>query len=539
MRFFHFFGTTLEHKARILVFNIASGLLSLAIVSFVYHFSLKYDYDMLFMEYSQSLVELEEVRRTLNDLQNFAHKSNQEILQAKHSIITQLNNYKALQNRLLNESESTHFLLDIYQFFAKDNFVVQKKMGLQSNLEILDSEISAYLELLSSEGRQDMSHQTLSEEVKQSISALNHQISKIAHLNLQFTEAKKVRNNALHNVLQKVILVIICLIMLITMLLSYLILRNIKNLHATLEQKVQEKTQELQILNNSLQENIKKEVLESRKKDQIMYQQARLASMGEMIGNIAHQWRQPLNALMLLIQTFKIKSQNGKLTKEFIEIQVEDGLKIAKRMSQTIEDFRNFFYSASDKEPFNLKENIYDSISLVDAFLKQNEIEISVECAENIMLCGYKSAFSQVLLNLIKNSEDVLKEREVVPARIKILAEILQEEENKDNPIKECVRILFMDNGGGIKLDDIQKIFEPYFTTKHKSVGTGIGLYMSKQIIEKQMQGSIEVHNVRYDNVFNIVCNGGDCAQDCKLKDGTCGAQFIITIPLNAQKERV
>ncbi|WP_299549830.1 HAMP domain-containing sensor histidine kinase [uncultured Helicobacter sp.] len=536
MRIFQFFGTTLEHKARVLVFNIASGLLSLAVVSFVYHFSLKYDYDMLFMEYSQSLVGLEEVRRVLNYSQNLTYSEQKEILQAKQSIMTQFDNYKALQDRLLNESESTHFLLNIYRFFIEDDSVLRKKRELQSNLEILDFEIGVYLGLL--KPKQNISIRNLNEEIKQSISKLNHQISKIAHLNLQFTEVKKVRNNALHSALQKVILVIICLIMLITMLLSFLILRNIKNLHATLEQKVQEKTQELQNLNNSLQENINKEVLESRKKDQIMYQQARLASMGEMIGNIAHQWRQPLNALMLLIQTFKVKSQNGKLTKEFIELQVEDGLKIAKRMSQTIEDFRNFFNSASEKEPFNLKENIYDSISLVDTFLKQNEIEILVDCAEDIMLCGYKSAFSQVLLNLIKNSEDVLKAREVVSAKIRIVVEVLRESEDKDNPIKECVRILFMDNGGGIKLDDIQKVFEPYFTTKHKSVGTGIGLYMSKQIIEKQMQGSIEVRNVRYDDAFNIVCNGGECVQDCKLKDGTCGAQFMITIPLETQKEQ-
>lgn len=494
---------------------------------------------MLFMEYSQSLVELEEVRHTLNNSQNLTHgiHSQKKILQARDSIIAQWNSYKSLQDKLLNQSDSTHFLPNVYQFFTKNDSALRKRMELQSVLGNLDTKINVYLEFLNPKKSQNVSAQATSEEVKQSINLLNHKISEIAHLSLQFTEAKKMRNNALHSALQKVILVIMCLIMLITILLSFLILRDIKNLHATLEQKVKEKTKELQNLNNSLRENIEKEVLESRRKDQIMYQQARLASMGEMIGNIAHQWRQPLNALMLLIQTFKVKSQNGKLTQEFIELQVEDGLKIAKRMSQTIEDFRNFFNSASDKEPFNLRENIYDSISLVDAFLKQNEIEIIVDCADNIMLCGYKSAFSQVLLNLIKNSEDVLKAREVIPAKIRILAQILQESENKDNPTKDCVRILFMDNGGGIKLDDIQKVFEPYFTTKHKSVGTGIGLYMSKQIIEKQMQGSIEVRNVRYDDAFNIVCKGGECAQDCRFKDGTCGAQFIITIPLDTSKE--
>lgn len=528
MRIFQFFGTTLEHKARVLVFNIASGLLSLALVFFVYHFSLKYDYDMLFMEYSQSLVMLEEVRFVLNRSQNLSYQ--REIAQARDEILVQWNAYKALQE-LLNAGDSKHFLLNLYWVLTKNDFIARKQRELQGHLGDLDAKIQAYLTLISQERRQSIN-------TKQSLEDLNHSISTIARINLQFTEAKKNYSNALHGVLQKVIVGIMCLIMLITMLLSFLILRAIKNLHATLEQKIKEKTKALQNLNNSLQENIKNEVLENRKKDQIMYQQARLASMGEMIGNIAHQWRQPLNALMLLIQAFKVKAQNGKLTEEFIASQVQEGLRIAKHMSQTIEDFRNFFDSKSDKESFNLKENIYDSISLVDAFLKQNEIEIFVDCADSIVLYGYKIAFSQVLLNLIKNSEDVLKERKVSPAKIKIVVENLQEGNSKERVLKDCVRILFMDNGGGIKLDDIHKVFEPYFTTKHKSVGTGIGLYMSKQIIEKQMQGSIEVRNVRCDTALNVMCNVKECMQESCVNDGTFGAQFIITIPLDMPKEQ-
>lgn len=226
-----------------------------------------------------------------------------------------------------------------------------------------------------------------------------------------------------------------------------------------------------------------------------------------------------------------MKSQNGKLTQEFIDLQVHDGLKIAKAMSRTIEDFRNFFHSSSDKEVFNLRANIQDSISLVDAFLKQNEISVVVDCPQDIELYGYKSAFSQVILNLIKNSEDVLKERLISPARIRIVVGIENGEICKEFSSKSCVKILFTDNGGGIKLEDIQKIFEPYFTTKHKSVGTGIGLYMSKQIIEKQMEGSIEVRNVHYNN---ILCQEKVCMPNCPIKDGSCGAQFIIRIPLKS-----
>ncbi len=534
MKIFRIFGTTLEAKTRVLVFNIASGLLSLAIVSYVYYFSLKYDYDVLFAEYSQSLISLEELHKCINNTQNILieKKNEVEILKAQETIIAQWEKYKNLQNNLLSESYFTHFLLKIYYLFGKENLTLYEKFNFETNLNHLKNAIDDYL-LLLQKGIDEIPNQE--EKLRQNANHLNQEISRMIDASLHFVEVKKTRNNALHNVVHRVVLVMMCLIMLTTILLSFLILRNIKSLHAMSEKKVQEKTKELQNLNSSLQEKIKQEVLESRKKDQIMYQQARLASMGEMIGNIAHQWRQPLNALMLLIQTFKVKSQNGKLTQEFIDLQVHDGLKIAKAMSQTIEDFRNFFHSSSNKEVFNLRENIQDSISLVDAFLRQNEISIAVDCPKNIELYGYKSAFSQVILNLIKNSEDILKERSISPARICIAVSIENDELFKELSSKGYVKILFTDNGGGIKLEDIQKVFEPYFTTKHKSVGTGIGLYMSKQIIEKQMQGSIEVRNVRYNDGLNL-CKESICMPNCPIKDGTCGAQFIITIPLKGEE---
>lgn len=532
MKIFRFLGTTLEAKARVLVFNIASGLLSLAVVSYVYYFSIKYDYDILFTEYSQSLIGLEELHKSVNNAQDLVlnHKK-EEILKEQETIRQQWTNYKNLQSNLLNESHFTYFLLKIYYLFGKENLTLYEKAYFEESLNRLNDAINKYLDLLGSSITQTIPNQE--EDFKKGLNSLEQEISRMTEASLHFVEVKKTRNNALHSVVHKVVLVMMCLIMLTTILLSFLILRNIKNLHAMSEKKVQEKTKELQNLNNSLQEKIEQEVLENRTKDQIMYQQARLASMGEMIGNIAHQWRQPLNALMLLIQTFKVKSQNGKLTQEFIDLQVNDGLKIAKAMSQTIEDFRNFFHSSSDREVFNLKENIQDSISLVDAFLKQNEISIKVDCPSDIELYGYKSAFSQVILNLIKNSEDVLKERCIAPAKIHIVVSVENDGCFKEISSKDCVKILFTDNAGGIKLKDIQKIFEPYFTTKHKSVGTGIGLYMSKQIIEKQMQGSIEVRNVHYDDGLNL-CKEKVCLQDCPIKDGTCGAQFIITIPLKS-----
>lgn len=532
------FGTSLEAKARILVFNIACGLLSLAVVSYVFYFSLKYDYETLFSEYHQSLIGLEELRQIVNGTQAILMQPNQEsqMIELREKIIEYWEAYQRVEETALDDNYLIYLVLQVYYFFNQDDFGLKEEAEMQQKIDDiskLDNQIYIFLDILK---KASNNQENYIEDLKYQIAQLNKEISNLIHSSLNLVEIKKDRNSTLHSILHKAVLAIMCLIMVITIWLSYLVLSNIKLLHKTLEIKIKEKTKELRDLNDSLQETIKKEVLESRKKDQIMYQQARLASMGEMIGNIAHQWRQPLNALMLLIQAFKVKSQNGKLTQEFIEVQVEEGLKIAKRMSRTIEDFRNFFHSSSQKEFFNLRENIEDSVSLVSAFLKQNEIQLEIECPNDIVLYGYKNSFSQVILNLIKNSEDVLKERNITPAKIKI--SVSQDNKNnvlpKNNKQGGCVQILFMDNGGGVRLEDIQKIFEPYFTTKHKSVGTGIGLYMSKQIIEKQMQGSIEVKNVKWQTDYE--CQKRECLENCQVQSGECGAQFIITIPLKIEE---
>lgn len=469
------FGTSLASKARILVFNITCGLLSLAVVSYVFYFSLKYDYDALFVRYTESLVSLEHMRqKTYQDEGKISKETQKEIYEL-------WDGYKKIQNYLGQYNSITRFSFQVYDFFAKESGE-EKGMIVEKNrkVAIFEKEMNGLLK-------------------ESNRNKLYADISEIIQSEVKIAELKKNRNARLHSVLHLVVLVMMSLIIGITLLLSFLILREIKTMHETLEKKVREKTKALQELNDTLHLRIQKEVKESQKKDQIMYQQARLASMGEMIGNIAHQWRQPLNALMLLIQAFRVKSQNGKLTQDFIDAQVSDGLRIAKQMSNTIEDFRNFFNLSCSKESFNLKEVLENSVSLIKVFLQQNEITLILECEENIEIFGYKSALSQVILNLIKNSEDVLKEREIAQGEIKILASVL------DGKQQGYVKILLLDNGGGIEPNNMEKIFEPYFTTKHKSVGTGIGLYMSKQIIEKQMQGSIEVRNAKEGAEFTII----------------------------------
>lgn len=226
-----------------------------------------------------------------------------------------------------------------------------------------------------------------------------------------------------------------------------------------------------------------------------MYQQARLASMGEMIQNIAHQWRQPLNSLIILFQSFKLKYEQQKLTDDFVAKETEFALKIAKNMSDTIENFRNFFRPNLTRERFSLTQSIQDSIRLIKPTLEQNHIEVFFTYTQDLEMFAYENAFAQVVLNIIKNSQDIFTKEDAPEDAPKGVVQITLKQLEQDCDSTPFVLLEIMDNGGGIKLKDIDKIFEPYFTTKHKSIGTGIGLYMVRQIVEKQMGGSIEVRN--------------------------------------------
>lgn len=271
--------------------------------------------------------------------------------------------------------------------------------------------------------------------------------------------------------------------------LAIVLLQNIRLLHARLAKMVDEKTQELQQLNRDLELKVQHEVEQSRQKDEIMFRQSRLASMGEMMGNIAHQWRQPLNAIVLIIQSFQLKRMAGlELSDEFIDKQVQEGIGLASMMSHTIDDFRNFFKPNKSEEHFSVKETVLYSLKLVREYYAKSGIEIFLNCAQDVRISGYPNEFSQVIMNLFSNAKDAFEERGVAEKYIEVV--ITKQAEN--------AVISVIDNGGGIS-DEVQdRMFEPYFTTKHKSSGTGIGLYMSKQIIEKQMNGSISGTNVDY-----------------------------------------
>jgi C4-dicarboxylate-specific signal transduction histidine kinase len=266
---------------------------------------------------------------------------------------------------------------------------------------------------------------------------------------------------------------------------------ELEQLASHLELDVAEKTKELQALNEGLEKKVQEAILESRKKDNALQQQSKMASMGEMIGAIAHQWRQPLNAVSISIQNLKYDYKAGDIDEAFIDEFIEENKKIIKFMSKTIDDFRNFFRVDKEKIDFQIKETIESVISMQSAQLTANKIELELD-GDEFEYFGLQSEFQQVILNLINNAKDILVEKEISNPKIKVQIDA------KNHLVK------ISDNGGGIPDDIIDRVFEPYFTTKEQGKGTGMGLYMSKMIIEENMGAILRVENVGDGAIFTI-----------------------------------
>jgi len=235
------------------------------------------------------------------------------------------------------------------------------------------------------------------------------------------------------------------------------------------------------------------ETAKSREKDLLLIQQSRLAAMGEMIGNIAHQWRQPLNSIGLLFANIKDAYDFDDLSEEYLEECTQNGMRLTQQMSTTIDDFRNFFRPDREAAPFSLLNAVHNALELVEASFKNHEIAIELKASGDAEVQGFANEYAQVLLNLLGNARDAIIEHHVKPGRVGI--EVRRDGENG--------YVVVRDNGGGIAEEVLGKIFDPYFTTREK--GTGIGLYMSKMIIESNMNGHIEVRNIEGGAEFTII----------------------------------
>jgi PAS domain S-box-containing protein len=265
---------------------------------------------------------------------------------------------------------------------------------------------------------------------------------------------------------------------------------ELKYLNATLEDRVKKQTKELRELNATLEKRVKEEVEKNREKDRFLFQQSRLAAMGEMIGNIAHQWRQPLSELGIIL--YKMKKIYKKYANEndldYYE-SYDNSKKVIKKMSDTIDDFRNFFNPHRPSEAFSITGALDDAMLVMQGTIQRHAIKLVVDIKDEVCIKGYLSEFSQVLINLLNNSKDAFNQNKTNNRVINL--EIKKFDEN-------YAIISFKDNAGGINKDVLDKIFEPYFTTKHASMGTGLGLYMSRMIIQNSMGGTLEVKN--HDN---------------------------------------
>jgi signal transduction histidine kinase len=238
---------------------------------------------------------------------------------------------------------------------------------------------------------------------------------------------------------------------------------------------------EIEHLNKNLELKISQEVEKNRQKDTMIFRQSKLASMGEMIGNIAHQWRQPLNRINLSLAVIDEILSESIVDKNLIKNKILNSQKNLKYMSNTIEDFANFFKKDKIIEKFNILEVINQSIELLGNRLEN--INLIIDKKEDIIVKTYKNELLQVILIILNNALDNFKIEDVDKPNIDIILE------SKNNNLLMSIK----DNGGGIKNNNIDKIFDPYFTTKFKNEGTGIGLYMAKMLIEDSMHGILDV----------------------------------------------
>jgi len=269
---------------------------------------------------------------------------------------------------------------------------------------------------------------------------------------------------------------------------------ELRNSKEELEKRVEKRTKELQLLNKELDARVRKESIKRAEQERIMVQQSRHAAMGEMIGNIAHQWRQPLNALSLLLQNIENAYEMDMIDKEFIDRVVTKGNMLTQNMSKTIDDFRNFFKPNKIEEEFSFAQAYLATKDIIGSSFQNNNIELIENIDEDVKITGYSNEFSQVILNLLNNAKDILIEKNTRNRQVHI--EIYQNEK------EACLKL--SDNAGGVPQEIIEKIFDPYFTTKEEGKGTGIGLYMSKTIIESNMHGTLDIENNDLGAVFSI-----------------------------------
>ncbi len=512
--------------AVMIVATLAAGGLSHLLLA-----ALKQDYEALYGQHTLPIIELEWIKEayainvldTLRDMEQGVLKTDQgqEVIALARSLIDR--HWQSYQSTL-ERAVPTGVLgllyretLDLFApsppeaLFDSTHLIAQTEMRIDRVDHLLQLVSQKFLQK-ETEAATALFHGDLYPAIK---SAETHLGQLIDH-HLESATAQRAQTEQFYQIATRILVAMVVAIVAIALWVALIITGSIRTLHRQLEEEVETKTRALRDLNAQLGRRIEREVKSSLEKDRIMYQQSRMAAMGEMIANIAHQWRQPLNALSLLIQSFGTKHDRGTLDGAFVHKQVTSGLRIAAQMSETIENFRNFFHPNRKAQMFNLHSATREAVRLIEAYLAQDHIRITLYERGELCLEGFSNEYAQVLLNLINNARDVLVESDQPNRQIAIYASGCHQ------GAQLSARIQVIDNGGGVPETIRDRIFEPYFTTKHQSQGTGIGLYMSKQIVEQQMGGSLSVKNIWHKM-------GGNKMQRCAL--------FSITLPAAKRRD--
>lgn len=260
---------------------------------------------------------------------------------------------------------------------------------------------------------------------------------------------------------------------------------------------------QLQRMNRGLELRVEEEVARRRGQEQVLIHQSRLAAMGEMLGAIAHQWRQPLNSVGIILQMMEELQESGELTKETLHSRVYESMDMIRSMSRTIDDFRTFFKPRHEMEDISIFDTLLQIQNLLKEQMEYNGIHLEVTAGnelKSIQIPGFGNEFKQVLINLINNSREAIQDRLVAAnngEKETGLIRIGLQYENGE------VRIPVTDNGGGIKSETGSRIFDPYFTTRR--TGAGIGLYMARIIIEERMSGKLVWENTKTGCTFTII----------------------------------
>lgn len=238
-------------------------------------------------------------------------------------------------------------------------------------------------------------------------------------------------------------------------------------------------------LNESMEETVN--ILAENKKNEVFYfQQSRVNALGEVISNIGHHWRQPLNAISIMAQDLKYAKAANELTDEYLNTMVGRITDIAKALSKTIDDLRLFYRPSSVKEEFAIEEEVQKVVNFFEVRYAELGIKIEYSFDFKHPITAYKNEFSQVLIHILKNSEEAIVANRVANGKIEI----------KTSEVDEWLMVSVSDNGGGIDPGALEKIFDPYFTTKHKAIDVGLGLYLSKTMVEKNMGGILRAENI-------------------------------------------